>query len=400
MANGTMKLEQTIRPTPRKEMSHAYSVKQSEAICKTLNVLQLRKILSDVYLEHLKVIIHSVFMLGYKGKVVNAGLFSEKHRTTVSHFLNNGKWNSLQFEKALKKQVIDRIYRESQKSGEPVFCIVDDTIASHTKPSSQAMHPIDAAYYHQSHLKKCQDYGHQAVGVMLSCNGLSLNYAIILYDKTRSKIKIVQDIINELPKPPHSAYFLCDSWYASNKLIDAFEQKGFETIGALRANRIIYPNQIRQQAKQFAPCIRKDNPNVSLVTVGKRNYYVYRYQGQINSHDEAVVLLSYPENAFGKANALRVFISTKTELSAQEILSLYANRWSVEVFFRSCKQKLAFDKCQLRKEKGITRMWLILSFVHFLCCTVTGHIGGFDEGYHYFRNCVLEAVLVQNDLSL
>ena len=24
------------------------------------------------------------------------------------------------------------------------------------------------------------------------------------------------------------------------------------------------------------------------------------------------------------------------------------------------------------KEKGITRMWLILSFVHFLCCGVIG----------------------------
>ena len=92
--------------------------------------------------------------------MVNTEFFREKHRTTVSHFLNNGKWNSLQFEKALKRQVIDRIYGEPRKSGEPVFCIVDDTIASHTKPSSQAMHPIEAAYYHQSHLKKCQDYGH------------------------------------------------------------------------------------------------------------------------------------------------------------------------------------------------------------------------------------------------
>ena len=33
--------------------------------------------------------IHSVFMLGYKGKVVNADFFSAKHRTTVAHFLNN-----------------------------------------------------------------------------------------------------------------------------------------------------------------------------------------------------------------------------------------------------------------------------------------------------------------------
>ncbi len=53
-------------------MSHAYSVKQSEDICKTLNALQLGEILSDVYLEHLKAIIHSVFMLGYEGKVVRA----------------------------------------------------------------------------------------------------------------------------------------------------------------------------------------------------------------------------------------------------------------------------------------------------------------------------------------
>lgn len=381
-------------------MSHAYSVKQSEDICKTLNALQLGKVFSDVYQEHLKVIIHSVFMLGYKGKVVNTGLFSEKHRTSVAHFLNNGKWNSLQFEKALKKQVIDRIYGESRKSGEPVFCIVDDTIASHTKPSSQVMHPIEAAYYHQSHLKKRQDYGHQAVGVMLSCNGLSLDYAIVLYDKTQSKIEIVQSIINELPKPPGSAYFLGDSWYTSNKLMDDFAQKGFETIGALRTNRIIFPNQIRQQAKQFAPCICKDDPNVSLVTVGKRNYYVYRYQGKMNNRDNAVVLLSYPEKSFGDAKSLRVFISTQTKLSTQQILAIYVNRWSIEVFFRDCKQKLAFDKCQLRKKKGITRMWLILSFVHFLCCTIAGHIGKFDEGFHYFRNCVLQAALVQDAFSL
>ncbi len=381
-------------------MSHAYSVKQSEDICKTLNALQLGEILSDVYLEHLKAIIQSVFMLGYEGKVDNTELFSERHRTSVSHFLNNGKWNSLQFEMALKRQVIDRIYGESRKSGEPVFCIVDDTIASHTKPSSQAMHPIEAAYYHQSHLKKRQDYGHQAVGVMLSCNGLSLNYAIVLYDKARSKIEIVESIINELPKPPGAAYFLCDSWYASNKLMNAFAQKGFETIGALRTNRIIYPNQIRQQSKQFAPSICKDDPNVSLVTVGKRSYYVYRYQGKMNDHEDAVVLLSYPEKCFGDANALRVFISTQTELTTQEILSIYAKRWSIEVFFRSCKQKLAFDKCQLRKEKGITRMWLILSFVHFLCCTVVGHIGSFDDGYNYYRNCVLQAIFAHNAFSL
>lgn len=82
-------------------MSHAYSVKQSEEICKTLNALRLGIFLSDVYLEHVKTLTHFVFMLGYKGKIVNAEFFSEKHRTTVAHFLNNGRWDSLNFEKAL-----------------------------------------------------------------------------------------------------------------------------------------------------------------------------------------------------------------------------------------------------------------------------------------------------------
>ena len=46
-------------------------------------------------------------------------------------------------------------------------------------------------------------------------------------------------------------------------------------------------------------------------------------------------------------------------------------------------------KCRLRRKQGIARMWLILSLIHFLCCTVSGWVGSFDEGYNYFRNCVL-----------
>lgn len=377
-------------------MSHAYSVKHSGEICKTLNTLQFEKVLSDVYLEHLKVIVHSVFMLGYKGKIVHTALFSEHHRTSVSHFLNNGKWNSRLLDKLQRKRVVERVYRESRKSGRPVLCIVDDTIASHTKPSSQAKHPIEAAYYHQSHLKKRPDYGHQAVGVMLSCNGLSLNYAIVLYDKSCSKMEIVQDIVQELPTPPGKGYFLCDSWYTSSNLMKALAKKGFYTIGALKTNRVIYPSQGRQKISQFAQYIRKDAQEISFVTVGNRAYTVYRYQGKLNNCEDAVVLISFPEQAFGEAQALRAFISTQTELTTQDIFELYAARWNIEVFFRSCKQKLAFDKCQLRKKQGIERFWLILSIVHYMCCTISESSYSFEAGYAYYRNCVLKAAFAES----
>lgn len=102
-------------------------------------------------------IIVSVFLRGYRGKTVDFATVSQHHRTTTAYFLNRGKWNDHALQDTLKNSVVQIIYQEAKRSGQPVLCIVDDTIASHTKPSSQALHSTEAAYFYQSHLKGCQD---------------------------------------------------------------------------------------------------------------------------------------------------------------------------------------------------------------------------------------------------
>ena len=99
----------------------------------------------------------------------------------------------------------------------------------------------------------------------------------------------------------------------------------------------------------------------------KRKYYVYRYEGNLNGIENAVVLLSYPEKAFGNPKALRAFISTNVALSTLEILSCYVCRWPIEVFFRQCKTRLALDTYQIRSSKGIQRYWLLMSMAHYIC---------------------------------
>lgn len=331
----------------------ANTIQHSNTVFNCFKKFKLGLFLSDVYLRHLMTIIISVFLYGYHGKTVDFARVSFSHRTTIAHFLNHGKWDSDTLQDILKESIINVIYQEAMRSGKPIFCMVDDTIASHTKPSSQAEHPIEAAYFHQSHLKRRQDYGHQAVAVLLSCNGIVFNYAILLYDKSKSKIQMVQEIAQELPMAPVISYFLCDSWYTSTKVIDAFLQKGFYTVGALKTNRVIYPCGIHQKVNEFALHVRKEDPNVSLVTVRNREFYVYRYEGNLNGIENAVVLLSYPKEAFHEPKALRVFISTNVALSTQEILDIYTERWDIELFFRESKRKLALDKYQIRSKTGI-----------------------------------------------
>ena len=137
----------------------------------------------------------------------------------------------------MKSSIVEIIYSEAQRTGKPVFCIVDDTIASKTKPSSQALHPIE------------------------------------------------------------DAYFLCDCGYVSEKMINTFVQKGFHTIGALKTNRLLYPSGMKKKLSELAAGLSVTEKVFDLVTVKKR------YEGNLNGIENAVVLLSYPEKAFGNPKA-------------------------------------------------------------------------------------------------
>ena len=277
-------------------------------------------------------ILISIFISGYHGKTTDFAKNSSCHRTTIAHFLNSGKWNDSLLSDTLKQSVIEIIYSEAARTGNPVFCIVDDTIASKTKPLSRALHPIEDAYFHQSHLKKKQDYGHQAVAVMLSCNGIVLNYAFVMYNKSISKIDIAQNIAKELSVPPVMSYFLCDCWYVSEKIINTFVQKGFHTIGALKTNRLLYPSGMKKKLSELAAELSVTHNGFDLATVKKRKYYVYR--------------------------------------------------WSIEIFFRQCKDKMALDGYQLRSAQGIKRYWMLMSLAHFMCIAGTGEFCSFETGYH------------------
>ena len=182
--------------------------------------------------------------------------YSDRHRTSLAHFLSKGKWDSAALEKNLRESVIEKVYQHSRETNQPVLCIIDDTIAG------------------------------------------------------------------------------------------------------LKTNRILYPCGIRTPLNEFASKLRKTDVGVRLISVGKRKYWIYRYDGQINGTDGAAV-----------------------------------KRWPVEVFFRTTKGKLALDKYQLRSATGIRRFWLLMSLTHFLCCVGSGVLRSFSEGYEYWQTLVLRNVV-------
>lgn len=118
------------------------SIYDSATIYKCFLPLKLEQRYRRVILRHIMSILICVFTIGYRGKTVQMERSSEKHRTTIAYFLNRGKWDENILEQCVKAEVIQRIYGEAARSGKPIYCIVDDTISSKTKPSSRVLHPI------------------------------------------------------------------------------------------------------------------------------------------------------------------------------------------------------------------------------------------------------------------
>jgi hypothetical protein len=257
------------------------SIPVNTLIYKFFSEHNLFALYSQTVTKHLITFLTAMALKGFTAKMTDVAEISVCHRTTLSYFLAKGKWNEKPLIELNKNLSFNHIQQLSKNSNQPIFVSVDDTVNVKSKPSSKAVRPIEAAEYHYSHLEGKQVWGHQIVSVMVSCDGKALNYDLHRYDKSKeSKIAYVQKMAMNLPAPGMSkAYALADSWYTNSEIIQAFAVKGYQYIGAIKTNRVIYPDGVKFSIVEFAEQALVE-ADFDLVTVKEgKEYLTYRYEG-------------------------------------------------------------------------------------------------------------------------
>lgn len=161
-------------------------------------------------------------------------------------------------------------------------------------------------------------YGYQIHAVIVGTGNTSLCYSLKrCCPENGTKINMTLDIISSLPDDA-GAYVLMDSWYTNSSVLDVCREKICHLIGAMKTNRIPFPEGKRTSAAYLATSLPPGcfHP----VTAKSRTYMVYHYEGSLNKIDHAVVLLSYPVEALGKKGTLRVFLCSDVSLPDETIL--------------------------------------------------------------------------------
>jgi hypothetical protein len=113
-----------------------------------------------------------------------------------------------------------------------------------------------------------------------------------------------------------------------------------------RLGRRFTPRELHTERGEFAP--------LTVAAYGKQVTFLVR---ELLAHWVTascvikVVITQDPRNP----GRFAYLSSTDTNLSATQILELFARRWSIEQLFSVCKNQLGFDSAEVRHERSVTR---------------------------------------------
>lgn len=320
--------------------------------------------LSNPQRKHLELLVTGTIGCSDKRTISNIvrSSFSPKDRSCTQKFLNSSPWDENIVNLKRKQYTEKTLAKELEASNEPLFVILDDTINKKSKDSKH----IEGMGYNYSHTSSKQEWSHNVQGFHCIAGKLSVPFDFELYlkknyctesgEEFKSKVDISITMLKQLDlQKSYPAYFLIDSWYTSPKLINEAVKLGFQTIGALKSNRIFYPAGIKQKLNEFVKYIT--NSDLDLVIVKGKKYKVYRYEGKMNNLENAVILITWDANS--PNSEPKYLLCSDVSLDSKTIMEYYSKRWEIETSFRYLKDRLGFDHYQMRSLKAIKRFWLV-----------------------------------------
>lgn len=152
-------------------------------------------------------------------------------------------------------------------------------------------------------------------------------------------------------------FVLFDSWFAYDSIISKIMKIGYGVICRLKRSRERYLYQGRQftLAQLWHEVARHKLYQVNSwqVRAAKINVTLP------HSEDVTLVFVRWSKKQW------HAFLCTETDMEIQEILDYYSRRWSIEVYFRDCKQLLGLGKNQSETFDALVA-WTSMVMIRYL----------------------------------
>ncbi|MFQ5471501.1 MAG: transposase [Dehalococcoidia bacterium] len=294
---------------------------------------------------------------------------SEKNR--FYRFLENAKFNWRQFQLNLSKSADRKIQREPEQE---LFFVIDDTITQVTGKL------VELASYIYDHTigKSVLGFQKLVLGLFDGHHFIPIGERICT-GKKKPKAKTKAKKYNKIPKAeriaPNSPGALERAEIDQTKLEKALSMLKTAIKKGFSAKTVLFDSwycfncfivKIVEMLKLHVICQLKNMPKTNKYLYKGKSYSLKELFGYVAKPKlrmvkkyqlkQAVLTVAIPNSKVKLkivfvqnegAEKWHAFAATDTKLTAKKILEAYSQRWSIEVFFKNCKQYLNYGKEQM-----------------------------------------------------
>jgi SRSO17 transposase len=333
-------------------------------------ILALKLEFSKPQRNHLFTLVHGIILCAGRKNMtqIRNAARQDCHLSSITNFLNHAPWCVNRMQRRSMQFIMDKIRAKRAKNGNSrplVFLIVDDTCCK-KEISTKKMEALSFQYSHEA--GKSVWY-HCVVTAHVVSEGSSYAWDFRPYyreeycDEHRLSFKSKNDLALEMIEAfpatqDEQVYVLMDSWYTSEKVINACNRKGFHVIAAVKTNRLICISGVT-----ISWLISLSSTFASLTyapTVDSQGtYWIYEYEGPLSEMENVKALLSWKDAYADSSKPQVCLLCTDLSLDLVTIQRYYHVRWNIETGYRYFKELLGFDHYQLLSFQGIQRFWAI-----------------------------------------
>ena len=270
-------------------------------------------------------------------------------KNTFYRFLNGKRTNWLRFTTLLSKAVADTIEPLTDKSRVNAF-VVDDSLFERTSCKKTE---LGSRVFDHTSMRYTKGYRLMTLGWTDGNTFLPVNGCLLASSKASNLIgpqehfdgrslaaqrrKLAQmkgtDAMLELIKTAQNAgytadYVLFDSWFSNPAQLIAIKGLGLDSIAMIKkSSRIRYEYDGQQLSinKIFGICKKRRG----------RSKYLLSVNVMVGKDQKIPAKIVCVRNKKNKKDWI-AFICTNPDLSEEEIIRIYGQRWQLEVFFKTC----------------------------------------------------------------
>ena len=310
---------------------------------------RFRNVLSKPQFENFRSVMFGLIISACKEhdvKSMRDTVGETKCHSSINRFFTSPAWNLDNVMKCAQEIIFSTVQHDDNLE----FLIIDDTVCKKYGTQSEMV-----CYNHSTVLGTVLSHDY-VTGFYLCGNVCLPSSPVRLYGNPkkcnekgipfRTKIQLCNEIIGEHRPIARKTVTLIDSWYTGNEVISNCKKRGYDWIGDLKPNRVVFYDGKRMHVSDLLNILRKEGQFTDTVIDGQI-YQTLKVMAYIPSLKENVSIVI---NA--KADTKDVHIlCTDLQEDVSTIFKYARKRVTIENSYKDAKQ-LGFGEYRFRKSEA------------------------------------------------